>query len=374
MKTSTSLALALAAGSTFAAGALADQPTNLGTNRLHHYQMAGTIYINLATGERTMVPTGSSVRASSTNVWDNKDVTSNGNFFSSIDDTTGGVFGDEWLDWGDIGRGTTDPLSTDIDCYVFAYATTVRGATSTVLGLTAVNSWYDDESGFGDTTFSPVTAIGVTDLPGATPSLPPGFGSGWIITVDLSGSTLTFTLAGADEDAGGTSDFGYSYSFDQTAITGTQGLLGPLLILPFENGPEGLGFPTGANGTSYGVEDAFDIYANGPAVGGTGHDITDYLGTFFFGGWVFGVPVTDPAFVPFSSFPMTLFGPETGGGGCPCDINGDGGVDVGDFFAFVLAFASGDPAADCDGSGGIDVADFFCFVLCFADPAGAGCP
>ncbi len=55
---------------------------------------------------------------------------------------------------------------------------------------------------------------------------------------------------------------------------------------------------------------------------------------------------------------------------CPADINGDGAVDVLDFFAFVTAFAAGDPVADINGDGAIDVLDFFAFVAAFA----AGCP
>jgi len=55
---------------------------------------------------------------------------------------------------------------------------------------------------------------------------------------------------------------------------------------------------------------------------------------------------------------------------CPADIDGDGDADVADFFAFVLAFATGDPAADINGDGSIDVGDFFAFVVAFV----IGCP
>ena len=58
------------------------------------------------------------------------------------------------------------------------------------------------------------------------------------------------------------------------------------------------------------------------------------------------------------------------GPSCPADIDGDGDADVADFFAFVVAFAAGDPAADINGDGSIDVGDFFAFVAAFA----AGCP
>ena len=58
------------------------------------------------------------------------------------------------------------------------------------------------------------------------------------------------------------------------------------------------------------------------------------------------------------------------GAACPADIDGDGDADVADFFAFILAFASGDPVADINGDGSIDVGDFFAFVAAFA----VGCP
>jgi len=51
---------------------------------------------------------------------------------------------------------------------------------------------------------------------------------------------------------------------------------------------------------------------------------------------------------------------------CPADIDGDGDADVADFFAFVVAFAAGDPAADINGDGTIDVSDFFAFVAAFS--------
>gem|GEM_PF-5155756 len=65
---------------------------------------------------------------------------------------------------------------------------------------------------------------------------------------------------------------------------------------------------------------------------------------------------------------VVLDGPA--GGGCPADIDGDGDADVGDFFAFIIAFSTGDPAADVNGDGVINVLDFFAFVLAFQ----AGCP
>jgi len=61
---------------------------------------------------------------------------------------------------------------------------------------------------------------------------------------------------------------------------------------------------------------------------------------------------------------------EEGVSPCLGDLTGDGTVDVRDFFAFVTAFASGDPASDLNGDGSVDVGDFFAFVVAFS----AGCP
>ncbi len=55
---------------------------------------------------------------------------------------------------------------------------------------------------------------------------------------------------------------------------------------------------------------------------------------------------------------------------CPADLNGDGVLDVLDFFAFIVFFNAGDPAADLDNNGSIDVLDFFTFITLFS----AGCP
>ena len=55
---------------------------------------------------------------------------------------------------------------------------------------------------------------------------------------------------------------------------------------------------------------------------------------------------------------------------CRGDLSGDGRVDVGDFFAFVTLFESGDLLGDLTCDGRVDVGDFFAFVAAFD----AGCP
>jgi hypothetical protein len=53
----------------------------------------------------------------------------------------------------------------------------------------------------------------------------------------------------------------------------------------------------------------------------------------------------------------------------PCypDLDGNGALDLFDFFAFFNLFSAADEAADCDGSGGMDLFDFLCFVNAFND-------
>ena len=79
-----------------------------------------------------------------------------------------------------------------------------------------------------------------------------------------------------------------------------------------------------------------------------------------FGSSVADVP-TDPNGLGNAVFDLSLaVGPV-----CAADIDGDGQATVSDFFAFVSAFAHGDPAADVNLDAQVDVRDFFAFVLAF---------
>jgi len=55
---------------------------------------------------------------------------------------------------------------------------------------------------------------------------------------------------------------------------------------------------------------------------------------------------------------------------CYADCDGNGQLNVLDFFCFHQAFLSGDPYADCDGNGNINIFDFICFREAFF----TGCP
>ncbi len=375
------MVLALAAGSTFAVWAVADEPQLL-NERLEKVSTVRHMYINMRTGERIITTGENAARISSTSVWENMDITTNGHYFWGMDNATnsfpdgtpGPRIGSEALNWGDIGRHLpAGQTATVVDCYRVTYGTGVIGsgtATDPVVGFSIINAWYNDESGYHDTTFNLAQAIKVPDIPGADPAAPPGTFAGWILTVDLAGTSLVFTLDGADEDLGGTHDFGWSYAFEQNQIE-PLGTTGPFLVVPAEDGPEGLGWPLCGIGSSYGLEDIFDWFRRGPANGGPFHNNASFQGSFFLSQF-YCIPATDPLFAPYLSFGMDLFSPP-GSPVCPADCTGDGALDVLDFFAFVVAFNTGVPDTPCpdnDGNGVLDVLDFFAFVGQFA----AGCP
>jgi hypothetical protein len=57
---------------------------------------------------------------------------------------------------------------------------------------------------------------------------------------------------------------------------------------------------------------------------------------------------------------------------CYADVDGDGGLDLFDFLAFVNAFNGGSAFADCDTGTGVGALDLFDF-LCFVNEFNAGC-
>ena len=68
---------------------------------------------------------------------------------------------------------------------------------------------------------------------------------------------------------------------------------------------------------------------------------------------------------PFHQFDNIVFGEAVGG--CPADLDGDGGVDADDFFLYLDAFAARNlPVCDIDGDGGCDADDFFAYLDLFA--------
>jgi hypothetical protein len=55
---------------------------------------------------------------------------------------------------------------------------------------------------------------------------------------------------------------------------------------------------------------------------------------------------------------------------CPADFNRDEVANSQDFFAYLTAFFTAEPAADFDGDGLVNSQDFFAFVTAYF----AGCP
>ncbi|MEM8756920.1 MAG: GC-type dockerin domain-anchored protein [Planctomycetota bacterium] len=75
------------------------------------------------------------------------------------------------------------------------------------------------------------------------------------------------------------------------------------------------------------------------------------------------------AFDPIQQADNTIVGPGAVIGGCPADVNRDGLLDAGDFFAWVGAFGNQDPECDVNLDGACDPGDFFAWVQAF----GVGC-
>lgn len=104
------------------------------------------------------------------------------------------------------------------------------------------------------------------------------------------------------------------------------------------------------------------------------------VGAFWFGGFTCA-PTTPPPSPPYNqpwANAMIAFNVDlvSDTNPCPCDINGDGLLDLQDISGpngFIVAFQAGDLAADMDGNGILDLNDISGpngFIVCFL----AGCP
>ncbi len=80
--------------------------------------------------------------------------------------------------------------------------------------------------------------------------------------------------------------------------------------------------------------------------------------------------VWTPFTQPYPAFHSTGGAAWIPGNGCPCDLSGDGVLDLTDISALVVAFMNGDPAADMNGDGVLDLDDVSGFITCFL----GGCP
>jgi len=181
-------------------------------------------------------------------------------YFSNYDD------GITVLDWGDLaddGYGTT---GTDIGGFAFAYATSLMMPTM----LDAIIVFYGDENGFNTNGRIPLSGFWVTNLPTGTAT-----GNGWIITIDLEGQGLEFTIVGNDLDGDTLYDWGYTYWFINLPTSAT----GPFLSYDPNISPP----------LAPGAENSFDEFTDPNLIPGS------YLGTYWFGG------------DPYAQFYMELF-------------------------------------------------------------------
>ncbi len=192
-------------------------------------------------------------------------------YFFSVEGDGGASLNASVLNWGDVPDGSSFS-SLSFDYYL-------DGTAPVDVNL----NFFNDENGSNSTTRAPIDpnyagGLLLTGLPGS-----PGGPccSGWIITVDLTGSGYNSVLTGQDLDGDGLHDFGYAYHYPNP---GNATLIGPSVS----------GDPN-AGDNCPGNENAFDWFdpldpldPNAPA--------TNYLGTYWFGGY------------PFASFYLNLCG------------------------------------------------------------------
>jgi hypothetical protein len=344
-------------------------------NELHHASIGHHVYVNAATGERTVTTAPMSERGSPL-VFANEDSGLNGNFFWGMDNptrtfpTSGTVrVGGEAVSRGDVA------FNTWVDRVRVGYVTNIlHDGTGVVGGLSLVLSIYDCYNEAADPEASLVAMIVIEDIGGWDEycNEPDISCSGWAYTIDLGNSGLEFEIGDTDGvNAGGTgcdkddldghplADFAWSYSFIQ-GQAGPLGIIGPFLALPAHGGlGEDTDVPTGATGNAEGVPDIFDLFSRP-----TGHQLEFFEGSLNFGGW---------PLAPWASSTLGLYG-SSGRDCSPADYAPDGTVDVLDFLNFIDDFAAcenqpapcgslGDP--DINGDGLVDILDFLDFIDVF---------
>jgi len=356
--------LAVAAGLACTASAIAENPQ---VREAKPAQLAGYVYINVATGERVITPFQTADLSDP--VFINNDNDSNGNFFVGLSlgvDPSDPTLTEEALDWGDLEQ------AADADCFVYAYATNVPPDTfidndgdgcpddvPTATGFNSVNIFYNNTTGGGVRGTAAMNADGtegflVEDLPGGAES--DGLFCGWLITIDFAGSDADpMSLGDTDADGDGKLDIGWSATFQDPTQAGTTG---PFLVLPpgaYDACPSG-------TPNDLCIQDAFDTYSLSDGT---------LLGTWFFGGYICQT-IPDATFPPFASLYTEIYGAAGGGPPeCFADCNEDGELSILDFVCFQTEFSGGNlDKADCNDDGELSILDFVCFQTEFS----AGCP
>jgi len=155
------------------------------------------------------------------------------------------------LDWGQLTDANTLP-DEEIDGFKFKYGTNNMDPAGESIAV----YYFDAATGWGNLGLQQA-GFGFGGLPNgsALPTLPPGYGWIWSITVDLAGSGYDFIL---NDD----NNFGVALSKLTPSLQGGTGMV--------------IGLPGGFGGNGFtGTEDAFDVYyPNGT-----------YNGTWYFGGY-----------------------------------------------------------------------------------------
>ncbi|MCC5822729.1 MAG: hypothetical protein LAT64_04055 [Phycisphaerales bacterium] len=431
MKAKNALSLLLAAGMVTPAIASDRTPQTFHRAPVAGAQVVGHVYFNIATGEKIVNYTNAksqvAPRGTDPEVWvtdnnvpcaDIDPVLYAGGFVGVVDDPADvgdPDFGDiafnaEYLDWGDV------PPDTVIDGVSGSWWTEHADPDEEgVEGFAATWSFYEGENGFNSClTRTGIVAFTLFNLFGDPDPGAPGI-RGWRFTVDLTDfgdADLSFEIGDTDGDpqsaaihnpfffvtdtsgdgfpdgdldGDGLADFGHSLSYIQPGTVDFNGDGTPdgdptNVARTFIDlvAPRGSVDPTtGAftmddsfPGGSAGSEDAFDIlYEPFP-------DFTLTFGTFWYGGFTCdanGNGIFEGDYRPWSAFGISLLGPDgdTGPGGCPVDLNGDGLVNFFDIQIFLAAFNAGDASiADWNNDGLIN---FFDIQLYLAD-FNAGCP
>lgn len=393
----------------------------------------GHIYYHPGSGERVITPYDLNSRDTSNALWisNNTDPCATGGTVGVIDDPDldgdgmGELFGGdcdtgmfpcegEWHNWwGDIS------FDTVVDCVVTLYGTYVpdldeddNSIGDGVVGCDLYISFSDNDNGFGSdfpglSGRSCILEFNVPTLPGYPPSpFPMEFAAVYRLTIDFADTapSLVFELgdsdgiddagtglsgaalygpangypqtSGQDIDGDGLADFSFGFRFDQTAlgISGdpgvTKGVIGYVSAAPKEGNPGDLP-PHPADAT--GLFDSVDIYSAGPSC--PPDETTEYIGTFFFGGFSCDDSGPFSSGTPHASCYMELYGPSDPPS-CEADFDDSGPpADFADVLTFLTDFAGAcsDGVGNFDySSGGVpnncDFTDVLAFLSAFSSP------
>jgi hypothetical protein len=332
-------------------------------------QLAGIVYVHVATGERRVTTFDG---RSGAPIWSNIDTIPAAGEYHGIDGRQRSdgraTYNNLSVDWGDI------PAGPFVDGIKIGYAVPASLASrfpsrndpnyGKIFGFNILYAIWNNENGQHDGSVTADELAIVLPFPDAYGAVPEG--NAWQVIFDLEGSN-EFTMFATDQDGDRRVDFGYGYSFRQRQHVDPRNnppipraVVGPLLVLPGNAG--GAGFPS-----SNGVEDALDWYNTFDAdftynasIPGYELDPTrtlersNFIDTFFFGG------------DPYASYYTQLFGSILG---CPADFNGDGFVDFFDYDDYVRCFEGGTcprgRTADINGDAFVDFFDYDDFAQAF---------